>query len=189
MPKINIPLTEAFRLAYPKIVCLITADSNIITLAWTTPISFNPPIFGVSIGPTRYTHKLIMEAKEFGVNLPTMELIDKVLFCGRNSGKKINKFEKTGLTPIPAKKISAKLIKECVANFECVVIDVQKYGDHSFFVGKVVAAVSEEGTYLSQDKRLKIENLELIYHCGGDLFCANQHTIISPKKQEKKKVN
>ncbi|NVM28912.1 MAG: flavin reductase family protein [Candidatus Helarchaeota archaeon] len=182
MTKTNIPLTQAFRLAYPKIVCLITAKDNIITLAWTTTISFNPPIFGVSIGPTRYTHKLITEAGAFGVNLPTMEIVDKVLYCGRNSGRMVNKFEKTGLTPIAAKKIDAKLIKECVANFECEVIDAQEYGDHTLFVGKVVAAMCEEGKYLSTEKRLKIEELELIYHCGGDLFCSNQHAIVSPKK-------
>ena len=188
MTKTNIPITEAFRLAYPKIVCLITAadttkeNGNIITLAWTTPISFNPPIYGVSMGPTRYTHNLIKESGEFGVNLPTMEIIEKILYCGRNSGRKVNKFEKTGLTPIPAKKIKAKLIKECVSNFECQVIDVQKYGDHSLFVGQVVAAMCDEGKYNKIEKRLNIEELELVFHCGGDLFCSNQHTICSPKK-------
>ncbi len=188
MKKINIPVTQAFRLAYPKIVCLITSiDStyqkdNIITLAWTTPISFNPPIFGVSIGPTRYTHQLIEQSKEFGVNLPTMNILDKVLYCGRNSGRKVNKFEKTGLTPLPAKKIKASLIKECVANFECKVMDIQTYGDHSLFIGKVVAAMCDEGRYLLDKQRLNLEDLELVYHCGGDYFCSNQHSVVSPKK-------
>lgn len=182
MVKKDIPITQAFRLAYPKIVCLITAKENIITLAWTTAISFNPPIFGVSIGPTRYSHKLIEESGEFGVNLPTMDIVDKVLFCGRNSGRKINKFEKTGLTPILAKKINVSLIKECVANFECKVIDTQKYGDHTLFVGKVVAARCEEDKYLLNKTRLKIEELELVYHLGGDLFISNKHEIVKPKK-------
>ncbi|MFX1293507.1 MAG: flavin reductase family protein [Promethearchaeota archaeon] len=188
MKKINVPITQAFRLAYPKIVCLITAvdpnkeNDNIITLAWTTSISFNPPIFGVSIGPTRYTHNLIKQTEEFGVNLPTIEIVDKILYCGRNSGKRVNKFEKTGLTPIPAKKIQAKLIKECITNFECKVIDVQEYGDHSFFVGRVVAAIANEGTYDLTKKRLNIKELNLIFHCGGDFFCTNQNTLISPKK-------
>ena len=188
MTKTSVPITEAFRLAYPKIVCLITAadpskeNDNIITLAWTTAISFNPPIFGVSIGPTRYTHKLIKQSEEFGVNLPSMDIVDKVLFCGRNSGKTVDKFKKTGLTPIPAKKIKAKLIKECVANFECKVIDVQSYGDHSLFVGQVVAAMCDEGKYLKNKKRLDIEKLNLVFHCGGDFFCANKNTIVSPKK-------
>ena len=150
-------------------------------MAWTTPISFQPPIFGISIGPTRFTHTLIKEEGEFGVNLPTMEIVEKVLYCGRNSGRYVNKFEETGLTPISANIIKTNLIKECVANFECKVMDVQKYGDHSLFVGRVVAAVCEEGKYLSLEKRLKIEDLELVYHCGGDLFCSNQHTIVSPK--------
>ena len=187
MSKVNIPITQAFRLAYPKIVCLITAadqskeHDNIVTLAWTTPISFNPPIFGISIGPTRYTHKLIQVTKEFGVNLPTMAIVDKVLYCGRNSGKSVDKFEQTGLTPIPAKKIKASLIKECVANFECKVLDMQTYGDHSLIVGRVVAAMCDDGKYLLDKKRLDLENLDLVYHCGGDLFCSNTHKIISPK--------
>ena len=182
MVKIDIPISQAFRLAYPKIVCLITADENIITLAWTTPISFMTPIFGVSVNLKSLTHKLIKEAGEFGVNLPTIEIVDKVLFCGRNSGRNVNKFERTGLTPVPAKKIKTKLIQECVANFECEVIDAQKYGDHSLFVGKVVAARCEEGKYLTTQKRLNIEELDLVYHCGGDLFCSNKHVIIKPKK-------
>jgi len=185
--KTTIPLVDAFRLAYPQLVCLITAadpdkrTDNIITLAWTTAISFNPPIFGVSIGLTRYTHDLIKKAGEFAVNIPTTEILDKVLYCGRNSGRKVNKFENTGLTPIPAIKIKTSLIQECVANFECKVLDTQKYGDHSFFVGKVVAAICEEGKYLKKEKRLKIEELNLVYHVGGDLFCSNQNSIISPE--------
>jgi flavin reductase (DIM6/NTAB) family NADH-FMN oxidoreductase RutF len=188
MTKESVPVTQAFRLAYPKIVCLITAadpskeNGNIITLAWTTAISFNPPLFGVSIGPTRYTHKLIEESREFGVNLPTMEIVDKVLFCGRNSGRTLDKFERTGLTPIPATKIQAPLIKECVANFECQVMDTQKYGDHTLFVGKVVAAMADRGAYNMLKKRLDLANLNLVFHCGGDFFCANKNTIVSPKK-------
>jgi len=180
--KIQIPLTDYFRLTHPRNVCLITADENIITLAWTTPISLNPPLFGISVGFTRTSYKLIKEAGDFGVNVPTMDMIDKVLYCGRHSGKKINKFEKTGLTPIPATKIKAKLIKECIANFECELIDAQKYGDHGFFVGKVVAAGCEEGKYLFDQKRLQIEELDLIYHIGGDFFCSNKNKVVSPKE-------
>jgi flavin reductase (DIM6/NTAB) family NADH-FMN oxidoreductase RutF len=186
MAKIEVPITHAFRLAYPKIMCLITAADpskeadNIVTLAWTTAISFNPPIYGVSIAVKHYTHKLIKASGEFAVNLPTMEIVDKVLFCGRNSGRAVNKFKETGLTPIPAKKIKASLIQECITNFECEVIDDQKYGDHTFFVGKVVEAQVNEGVYDQTKMRLDIEHLNLVYHCGGDLFCANKNEVISP---------
>lgn len=185
--KTTIPLVDAFRLAYPQLVCLITAadpdnqTDNIITLAWTTPISFNPPIFGVSVGTTRYTHDLIKKAGEFAVNVPTTEILEKVLYCGHHSGRKINKFENTGLTPIPATKIKTSLIQECVSNFECKVLDSQIYGDHCFFVGKIVAAVCEEEKYLKKEKRLKIEELNLVYHVGGDLFSTNQNSVISPQ--------
>ncbi|MHA1130678.1 MAG: flavin reductase family protein [Candidatus Helarchaeota archaeon] len=188
MTKSQVPIAHAFRLAYPKIVCLITAadpskeNGNIITLAWTTAISFNPAIYGVSIAIKQHSNKLIKQSGEFAVNLPTMEILDKVLYCGRNSGRNIDKFKETGLTPIPAKKIQVKLIEECITNFECKVIDAQEYGDHTFFVGKVVEAQVSDGVYDKTKKRLDIEHLGLVYHCGGDLFCTNKNEVITPKK-------
>jgi flavin reductase (DIM6/NTAB) family NADH-FMN oxidoreductase RutF len=42
-------------------------------------------------------------------------------YCGCVSGKDVDKFEKTGLTKEPAKKVKASLITECPVNLECVV--------------------------------------------------------------------
>ena len=79
------------------------------------------------------------------VNMPTVDLIDKVIACGSVSGRDVDKFEKTGLTPLPATKVTPPLIAECPMNLECKVLDIQEIGDHDMFLGEaLVEHVDEE---------------------------------------------
>jgi len=72
------------------------------------------------------------------VNIPTREIIKEVLYCGRNSGKNVDKFKITKLTPLPANLVRPPIIKECVGFIECQVINKVKVGDHTVFFGKVL---------------------------------------------------
>lgn len=83
------------------------------------PVSINPPLLAVSIAPRRHSYKLIQETKEFVINIPTMKFVKETLFCGRKSGRDVDKFKETKLTPLPAKTVKAPIIKECVAHLEC----------------------------------------------------------------------
>lgn len=169
--KIPIPLASAYRIMHPRLVVLVTSQAggrpNIITLAWTVPTSFTPPMVAISVAPQRYSHGLISRSREFVVNIPTMELARETLFCGRNSGRDCDKFKETGLTPIPAKKVSPPLIKECVAHLECRVAKSVETGDHTLFIGEVLAASAEQGAFKD---RYDIKKVKPIYHLGGDDF-------------------
>ena len=57
-------------------------ESNVMAVAWIIPVSTDPPLLAMSIRPQRHSYKLIMETKEFVVNIPTFEMSKKVLFCG-----------------------------------------------------------------------------------------------------------
>lgn len=116
--------STASRLLHPKLTVLLTCaniagKANLITLAWTMPVSINPPLLAVSIAPRRHSYKLIQETKEFVINIPTMKFVKETLFCGRKSGRDVDKFKETKLTPLPAKTVKAPIIKECVAHLEC----------------------------------------------------------------------
>ena len=93
-----------------------TDGANIVTLAWSMPTSSDPPLIAISVSPRRYSHRLIEETKEFVVNVPTIEIARETLFCGRVSGRKHDKFKEAPLTALPAKKVQAAIIKECVAH-------------------------------------------------------------------------
>ena len=119
--------------------------SNPITLGWKMWTSIRPPMVAISIGKTRYSHQLLMEAREFVFAVPGEDMAKEVLFCGTNSGRDMDKFKEAGLTPLKASAIKASLIKECVVNLECTVTGQLDTGDHTIFTGEVVNSwVSEE---------------------------------------------
>jgi len=128
---------------YPCPVVLVTcADSvgkpNIITLAWAGVVCSDPPMLGLGIRPHRYSYRLIEDSREFVVNIPTENILRETDFCGEVSGKDVDKFRETGLTPEPAEKVKPPLIKECPVNIECVVRSKVPLGVHHLFLGEVV---------------------------------------------------
>ena len=117
--------------------------------------SFRPRLVAISVGKTRHSHKLIAESREFVLALPGEDLAEAVRVCGSSTGRSVDKFKETGLRRVPAKKVAPPLIGECIANNECKVIATLDTGDHTIFVGEVVAA------YVSDEKK------KPLYHFGG----------------------
>lgn len=178
MKKIDVPLSSAHRLLYPRNVVLVSCmdqkdKSNLITLCWCTPTSFRPPMVAISVGHERYSHKLIEENKEFVVNIPTMDILEDVLLCGRTTGKTTDKLKKTLLTPLPAKRVKPQIIKECVAHIECKLIQQIKTGDHTLFVGEAITAYSNEGIF---DGSFVLSEVKPIYQVEESEF-----TTVSPE--------
>jgi len=138
----------------------------------------------MSIKPTRLSFKMITETKEFVVNVPTMEIVKETLFCGRISGAERDKFKGTHLTPLRAKKVRAPIIKECVAHLECRLVRKIKTGDHTLFVGEIVAAYANEGAF---GKTFDIEKIKPVYHMGGDDFTTISSEVVSPPPPKKTK--
>lgn len=97
----------------------------------------------------RYSHKLIEESREFVINIPTVDIVEKSWYCGTHSGRIVDKFKETKLTPIPAKHVKPPLIKECPINIECKVVETMKpeYSAYTFFFGKALAIHADEGVW------------------------------------------
>ena len=74
------------------------------------------------------------------INIPTVELADKVVGCGNTTGRTTDKFAAFGLTPRPARHVAPPLIAECYANLECRVIDTRMVNRYNFFVLEVLKA-------------------------------------------------
>ena len=70
--------------------------------------------------------------------MPTVDLLDKVVGIGTCSGTDTDKFAKFKLTPVQAKVVRSPLIKECLPNIECKVVDLVK--KHNIVVLEGVAA-------------------------------------------------
>jgi len=150
MMKVSLSTNKLFQAGPASVVVLTTCvdpegKANIITLGMYMPISFDPPLICIGISPKRYSHDLIVNSGEFVVNVPAIHLEREMHYCGVNSGRDVDKFAKTGLTPLPAKKVKPPLIEECFGHLECKVVQSHVCGDHTLFVGEVlVSTVNEE---------------------------------------------
>ena len=122
----------------------IKGASNIISVSFCMPVSKIPPLIACAIGRESYSYELIETRKEFVINVPPEDLRPKIYYCGFHSGYQVNKFKETGLTPQPARRVSAPIIDECVAHMECIVQQVIESGDKNLFIGEVIEAYAEE---------------------------------------------
>lgn len=181
MEFVKVKENKHLRLLNPQPTILCTSKfgdkMNIITLAWNMIVSREPPIVAISVAPSRFSHKLIKESKEFTINVPTKEIVKAVYYCGSHSGKALDKFKNTGLTPLEGINVKCPRIQECVAHVECKVIDSKKYGDHTLFVAQVVTCLGREDVLT--DNEIDVEKVELPYHVGGKNFVFNKKEIFS----------
>ncbi|RMF06865.1 flavin reductase family protein [Candidatus Woesearchaeota archaeon] len=117
---------------------------NIITVAWHTPLSHNPFLYGIAIGKTRFSRQLIDNSRVFAVNFIGEHLKDAAVKAGTVSGMHTDKFAYCGLTKKECEKIDAPRIGEACAWIECEVVEAIETGDHIFYVGRVVNSVAEK---------------------------------------------
>jgi len=153
-------MEKLYYLLYPMRVCLITSSyggkDNIMAASWVYPLSFDPPMFGVSVSKKRFSYSLIKRGKAFGINLASPEMREAVLVCGRKSGEQIDKFKEAKLAKEKGKIVP--LIKESPASIECELVKEIETGDHVLFVGKAANVVKRK------------EESKGLYHAGGDNF-------------------
>lgn len=171
--KVNGNMEKFYYYAFPMQAVLVTCNdeqgkTNVITIAWHTPISKDPALYGVSLAPKRYSHKLIQKTKEFVVNFVPYELVDKLHYCGTHSGKQIDKIGETKLTLVSSQKIKTPLIKECYAHLECKLAETLSLGDHTLFVGEVVNVQVEENVF--KDDLLDNKKKQPTYYIGGNIY-------------------
>ncbi len=127
---------------------------NIITIAWHMPVSFNPKLYAISVGKTRFSCEIIKKSKAFVVNFIPFELKDKALLVGTKSGMHIDKFKEAGLTKEECDNIDCPRIKEALAYIECEVINEVDAGDHIIYIGKVLNSnIKKAGKRLLQQEK------------------------------------
>jgi len=137
-------------IANPRQVVLVTCreeleilgrrqhKDNIITVAWHSPVSHEPSLYGIAIGKTRFSRKLIDKSGVFVVNFVGRELADAATKAGTVSGSHTDKFTACKLAKEECSSVDAPRLKDCLGWLECEVVEKVEVGDHIFYIGKVV---------------------------------------------------
>lgn len=96
---------------------------NPMTIAWGSIMyAWNRPIFVVLVRDSRYTYKLMEESESFTVNLFDKSYNKAMGVCGSKSGRDVDKFKETGLTPGQSRTVGTPIIDEAFLNIECKIV-------------------------------------------------------------------
>ena len=178
------PMSNFHRLLHPYNTSLVTCcdaegQPNIIAIAWLIPVSVSPPLVGMSIQPTRHSYALIQATGEFVINVAPQEIAQEVLFCGRRSGRDVDKFAATGLTPGLAQHVRPPIIEECIGHLECRVVQEVEAGDHRLVIGQVLAAYTQPGI-LDDNGLYDLSHVHLLLHLGRNCFTSTLAQSVEP---------
>lgn len=116
---------------------------NVMGVGWWCYLSAKPKLLGIAIAPARYSHECIEHSKEFTLNFPHKSIALEAWQCGKISGRDVQKIEKYSLKTMPAKFVKAPLLADSAAAFECMLHSKIHTGDHTFFVGEIVACYGD----------------------------------------------
>ncbi len=135
---------EAIVLTTPLVYSLVTSRGkdgkpNALGVAWVTRTSFDPFLIMISIDHSRYSHEGIDLHKEFVLHYPSAEQVYSAWICGTKSGRDTDKINEAGLTLIDSTNVSVPTIEGATVAFECKVVGQFETGDHTVFIGEVVA--------------------------------------------------
>lgn len=173
MSKIHMPNVGEFLQHYPKLATVVTVKAqgreNALAIAWHCALSFEPPLYGVAISPKRFSYRLILEAKEFAINFLPIESVRLIAAVGRTSGRELNKFERFHIATEKSIKISAPILKDAYAAYECKLVEHHTYGDHEWFVGEVVAVHYQKEAF-DEHEVLDVEKIKPAFYIGDDLY-------------------
>lgn len=132
---------------YPVPLVFLTSGMeapNIMTVNRIASVAAEPPMLAVALRPGRLTSELLFRYRQFVVNLPTADMVDKLHLVGTTSGREVDKAAQAGLTLVPASVVAVPLIAECPVNIECVVRHIINLRSHDLFLGEVLAVQAEE---------------------------------------------
>lgn len=161
--------SEIYHLLHPKLTFLLTSidkkrKPNVMTCAWATPVSDEPPIVVVCVSKEHHTAKLIRQTKEFVINIPTKKILPALWICGKSSGKNTDKFQKAKLEIFKGKKVKVPLIKNCIGYMECRLWKTVDAGECYAFFGEVLSARFDDRYF---KKNQWVEKAEIPLHLAG----------------------
>ena len=159
---------------YPLPAVMVTVadrqgNSNIITVAWTGTVCTNPAMTYISVRPERYSYDMLKETGEFVINLTTKKLAYAVDYCGVKSGRDVDKFKETRLTPQASRYVKAPGVEESPVNIECKVVEVKELGSHDMFIARVMG-VTIDNQYMDDRGKFNLNASGLVSYSHGEYF-------------------
>lgn len=167
----DLSLSKVYQLLEPGPVVLLTTAckgrANVMTMSWHMMVEFEPPLIACVVSSANHSFAALRATKECVIAVPALELAPKVVKVGNCSGRNVDKFERFGLTQVPAERVSPPLVAQCFANLECKVADTRLVNKHNLFILEVLKAWTDPAQ----------KNPKTIHHHGYGRFAVDGEMI------------
>lgn len=118
-----------------------------------------------------------MEKQAYTLSVPSDQYVQEADYFGIASGRNVNKFKKTDLTPVKSELVDAPYVGEFPMILECKVIHHYEIGLHTHFIGEILDVKIDE-SMLNDDGKPDIEKIRpfvfspevLRYHSIGEFI-------------------
>lgn len=152
---------------------------NLAPFSFYNMLSANPPIVVFSPALNRHgkpkdTLRNIQATGEFVIATVTEPIAERMNICSTEFEHGISEFEKSGLTPLPARKVRPSLVKESPVNIECRLQQIVSLGDQpgagQAVFGEVLAVHVDEAVLVPGDMICDPLKLQAVARMGGSLY-------------------
>jgi len=159
---------------YPVIPAVIVVKSgdalDALACAWYSALSFDPPLFAISIAPRRYSYQMLKKSGEFTANFMEFDSAGTIAALGRTSGREIDKFAAYRIKTLPSTEIETPVLKDAYAAYECRIVKRHRTGDHDLFIGEVLAVHYKEKAFDKKNKLPSLSKLTPALYLGADHY-------------------
>lgn len=140
---------------------------NVMAAAWGGISCSVPPCVSISLREATYSHGNIKYQQAFTLSIPSEEQVEEADYFGISSGRDVDKFDSTGLTPVKSDLVNAPYIEEFPFILECKLVNVLELGLHTQFTGEILdIKVDPELTDENRNPDIKKINPILYDHAG-----------------------
>jgi flavin reductase (DIM6/NTAB) family NADH-FMN oxidoreductase RutF len=124
---------------------------NVMTAAWGGICCSVPPCVAVSIREATYSYRNILDRKAFTISIPSEKYVKEADYFGMVSGKDVDKFSATGLTPAKSEVVDAPYVNEFPFVLECQLLRSVEIGGHTQFIGEIKDTKVDEDIIKNDD--------------------------------------
>lgn len=179
----------------PTPVVLVTSISkegktNVFTVGWISTVCTKEPIIAMGVRPERLSYEYIKESGECVINLPTVDMVKVVDYCGVVSGKKVDKIKHFNLQLSEGVSVLTPSLQSSPIALECKVKSITPLGTHDLFLLEVLNVKVDE-SLLDSNNKICFNKAKLICYNHGEYYGLNSKSLgsfgYSVKKRSKSK--
>ncbi len=166
-----------YPLVYPLPAALagaiVDGKPNFETVGNCGIISVEPSVIYISSDKSNYTNKGIIEHRVFSINIPSVDLVERVDYCGLVSGNNTDKSKVFDCFYEIDDKIP--MISDCPVNIACKVIKTFEVYNMDVFIGEVIETFAREDCITNGYADTK--KIDPLIYCMDNMYLSIGGTI------------